>query len=484
MKPKIFIGSSVEGLNVAYAIQQNLTHDVEATVWDQGVFELSKTNIESLNLVLDAIDFGIFVFSPDDVTFMKGKKSTSIRDNVLFELGLFIGKLGRDRVFFITPDGTPLHIPTDLVGVTPGKYDPNREDKSLQAATGAACNQIRIQIKKLGLIKPAVDKEEADDSSKPQSTLGNEWFGHFMNNEYELAKEKLEKVISDKSGDHLHDSEAWLAYTNFKINEISGLQELCSLLEKYKGEFEIQQLVTRMLCWEDYSEKAIEITEKTIADNPPNIELNELLSTCYEKNGDLDKAIETLKVNFPEKNPAIAVALSKLYRKNNAVDDATSVLHSAYMNFPSNELLIYTYGRLLQENDRSKEALYLFNTLTTNYPKKYEYWGYLSNSCVALDLYNNAMIYCKKAEEISESNEAWILHNIGNILNNKGLYTEAMLWLNKGLAIETSSQYAHDRLAKAIKNKDDEYQKFQENCHEGRKLIRSFQLIQEQRPNN
>jgi len=32
MKPKIFIGSSVEGINVAYAIQQILTKDAEATV--------------------------------------------------------------------------------------------------------------------------------------------------------------------------------------------------------------------------------------------------------------------------------------------------------------------------------------------------------------------------------------------------------------------------------------------------------------------
>ncbi len=73
------------------------------------------------------------------------KESLSIRDNVLFELGLFIGKLSRDRVFFIIPEKTDLHIPTDLLGVTPGKYDPNREDKSFQAATGP--NVIKYVIK-------------------------------------------------------------------------------------------------------------------------------------------------------------------------------------------------------------------------------------------------------------------------------------------------------------------------------------------------
>src|SRR5574342_679666 len=138
MKPRIFVGSSVEGLNVAYAVRQNLAHDAETTVWDQGIFELSRTTIESLGNILDSIDFGIFVFSPDDAIVLRGKESLSIRDNVLFEIGLFIGKLRRDRVFFIIPEKTDLHIPTDLLGVIPGKYDPNREDKNFQAATGPA----------------------------------------------------------------------------------------------------------------------------------------------------------------------------------------------------------------------------------------------------------------------------------------------------------------------------------------------------------
>lgn len=160
MKPRIFIGSSVEGLNVAYSIQQNLTHDAEITVWDQGVFQLSKTTIESLIDVLDQSDFGVFVFTGEDVALMREQIKSVVRDNVLFEFGLFIGKLSRDRVFFVVPSNVDLHLPTDLLGITPGKYDSNREDGRMQAATGPVSNEIRQIVKKLE------KKEETGGSCK------------------------------------------------------------------------------------------------------------------------------------------------------------------------------------------------------------------------------------------------------------------------------------------------------------------------------
>ena len=45
-----------------------------------------------LEAVVLAYDFGIFVFTPDDETFVSGEVKHVARDNVVFELGLFVGK--------------------------------------------------------------------------------------------------------------------------------------------------------------------------------------------------------------------------------------------------------------------------------------------------------------------------------------------------------------------------------------------------------
>lgn len=147
MKPKVFIGSSREGVNIADAVHANLTYDAECTVWKDGVFQLSQNTLADLVRVLRDSDFGVFIFSPDDASLMRGKESTVVRDNVLFELGLFIGRLGPERCFFLIPDSaSDLRLPSDLAGVTPGRYEGSRSDGNWMAALNPACMQIKMQI--------------------------------------------------------------------------------------------------------------------------------------------------------------------------------------------------------------------------------------------------------------------------------------------------------------------------------------------------
>ena len=164
MNPKIFIASSVEGLNVANTIQERLEHDAEVTVWDQDVFQLSSNTLDDLNDALSTTDFGIFVFTPDDTVNIRENETQSVRDNVIFELGMFIGKLGKKRCFIVSPrTQNPFRIPTDLLGVTPATYDPNRNDGNLSAALAPVCNKIRQTIENIQRIQQSTESQDTSE---------------------------------------------------------------------------------------------------------------------------------------------------------------------------------------------------------------------------------------------------------------------------------------------------------------------------------
>jgi predicted nucleotide-binding protein len=118
-RPSVFIGSSTEGLTIAEAIQQNLDHACDTMLWSQGFFGLGGGTLETLVERLDDYDFAILVLTPDDLVVSRGTKQGLSRDNVLVELGLFIGGIGRKRTFAVYDRTASLKLPSDLAGVTP-----------------------------------------------------------------------------------------------------------------------------------------------------------------------------------------------------------------------------------------------------------------------------------------------------------------------------------------------------------------------------
>jgi O-acetyl-ADP-ribose deacetylase (regulator of RNase III) len=152
-RPSLFVGSSSESVEIAYAIQTNLGSDAAVKVWTQDVANPSSTILEDLLTQLDQRDFGVFVFSPDDQLQLRGTSHLAVRDNVLLELGLFLGRLGRTRAFIVQPSGVELHLPSDLLGLNFLTYDSQWEDEELVAAVAIPCHQIRKVMKRLGVRK-------------------------------------------------------------------------------------------------------------------------------------------------------------------------------------------------------------------------------------------------------------------------------------------------------------------------------------------
>jgi len=146
--PRVFIASSSEGLHVAEAVNIRLEHDAKIKQWDNA-FDLSSMTLPSLVSRAQDTDFALFVFHKDDKTIIRGTTYSVVRDNVLFELGLFIGAVGVERCFVLIPKSSEgdFRMPTDLAGLTVAVYDDSLDD--MVDAVTTSCAKIKQAIRRL-----------------------------------------------------------------------------------------------------------------------------------------------------------------------------------------------------------------------------------------------------------------------------------------------------------------------------------------------
>lgn len=146
--PRLFVGSSSEGATFADELQATLEarRAAQVTLWHQGVFGPSSYPIPALLQAAKDSDFAVLVATPDDLTESRGGRSESPRDNVVFELGLFLGVLGIDRTFLLPiVEGGALKLPSDLSGLNLLPFM-KRDDDNNAAAVGPAATQLARAI--------------------------------------------------------------------------------------------------------------------------------------------------------------------------------------------------------------------------------------------------------------------------------------------------------------------------------------------------
>ncbi len=141
IKKKLFIGSSKEELGLAQAAKSILEKDFDVTIWNEKVWDTSvfKINQNFLSDLLKAslqFDFGILLGTNDDKVIFRGNEVMQPRDNVLFELGLFTGRLGTSKCAFLIEKDVKLL--SDFNGLSLAYFD-----KSKIETFTSAVNDIR-----------------------------------------------------------------------------------------------------------------------------------------------------------------------------------------------------------------------------------------------------------------------------------------------------------------------------------------------------
>lgn len=143
---RVFIVSSAEALPIVDLLIKQFEHDpFLAVAWKNGVFRVSHYTLDELETELDNSDFAIAVAHADDVVITRDDEWPTIRDNVVFELGLFMGRLGRRRAFLMEPRNADLKLPSDLAGLAtiPYRYE---KGKDAEHYIAPACARLRELI--------------------------------------------------------------------------------------------------------------------------------------------------------------------------------------------------------------------------------------------------------------------------------------------------------------------------------------------------
>ncbi|HEY6350046.1 MAG TPA: TIR domain-containing protein [Candidatus Angelobacter sp.] len=120
-KPRIFVGSSTEAANIDHEVRSILENGKAEVIGWRDVCQAGDHPLDALLEVAHSVDGALLIATPDDRTVFRGQERITPRDNILFELGIFISQLGKHRAAIVlvpAPDGQAASLPSDLYGVT------------------------------------------------------------------------------------------------------------------------------------------------------------------------------------------------------------------------------------------------------------------------------------------------------------------------------------------------------------------------------
>ena len=199
LTPTVFIGCSSAALEHAEKIKEKLCAggETDAKVWVDKLGDLGGNILDDLRRHVSSFDFAVLILSADDFTSTsrRGRKTPSPRDNVIFEIGLFMGARGRRRAFTVVfaKDISALKIPSDLAGNTVLLLDPDKLADKLEsdAYLTQQIDRIRTSIRS--------QSASAALSLLPSAALASGYLYNFIIPVYSHLKTLKEVMVGAES---------------------------------------------------------------------------------------------------------------------------------------------------------------------------------------------------------------------------------------------------------------------------------------------
>jgi hypothetical protein len=216
LRPKVFIGSSTGGYNIAEKVKAHLSTDADCYLWkDTGVWQPNLSTFDNLMRIVRYFDFGIFVATADDLTMTSnGDIVIEPRDNVILEMALYLGALGKEKSFLLVEKG--IKLPSDFAGIYMPRFDPASD-----VEIAGACAEVAAKIKE--------HYELSYLSFYPTTALAIGYYKNFVEGMVESLRRAQSVVFNNNT------------FTDFKLNivipsDLAGnIREKASLFYERHG---------------------------------------------------------------------------------------------------------------------------------------------------------------------------------------------------------------------------------------------------------
>ena len=231
---RIFIASSSEALKYAAEAKQLLEEDPEinVTLWSDAKFLVGSFILQSLADFRNDYDYAIFIFHPDDELNFRGNNLKSVRDNVLFEFGLFGGSIGFENCFALMPSNIKVKEPTDLMGIINARYKIVDDDSRIKSELRNGITEIKKSLNEKKKIKNEYlvrgdFRKSIVDASIHTDVVDFNLYTTWVDSIVSGSKVKADLLYWDRA-----TAEKWIKYESFKNKNLGHIHKLSGWLRQ------------------------------------------------------------------------------------------------------------------------------------------------------------------------------------------------------------------------------------------------------------